>query len=85
LSLYNNRFELDPFLLNKITREEIEIKGSWNSYSSPFPGKEWYMALEFIEKKLLKLKPLITHRLEFKNAETDLPIIYFKLTFRTKS
>ncbi|EIA20277.1 alcohol dehydrogenase, zinc-dependent [Listeria fleischmannii subsp. coloradonensis] len=34
----------------------------WNSYSAPFPGKEWHNSIEFVKQGKIKLKPLISHR-----------------------
>lgn len=46
----------------KVVREEIELVGSWNSYSLPFPGKEWFDIIGLLEDKRLVVEPLITHR-----------------------
>ncbi|MDT2760526.1 galactitol-1-phosphate 5-dehydrogenase [Enterococcus xiangfangensis] len=45
-----------------IFRREYTIKGFWNSYSAPFPGKEWIHSVEFIEQGKINLKDLISHR-----------------------
>ena len=36
----------------KIFRSELTIKGFWNSYSAPFPGKEWFDSITFLENVL---------------------------------
>ncbi|MGQ3381030.1 galactitol-1-phosphate 5-dehydrogenase [Priestia endophytica] len=43
----------------KILRGELEITGSWMSYSAPFPGYEWKAALTYIENGIIDVKPLI--------------------------
>jgi len=47
-----------------IFRREYTINGFWNSYSAPFPGKEWIHSAKFIEQGKIKLKELISHRYE---------------------
>ncbi|MDZ4393189.1 galactitol-1-phosphate 5-dehydrogenase [Cypionkella sp.] len=46
----------------RMVREELEVVGSWNSYSLPFPGKEWRDILELLRSGRLIVEPLITHR-----------------------
>ncbi|VBB08945.1 Hypothetical protein LUCI_4231 [Lucifera butyrica] len=45
-----------------IFRKELTVKGYFNSYSAPFPGKEWSMSVEYAKKGKLALKQLISHR-----------------------
>ena len=63
----------------KIVREEIEIIGSWNSYSVPFPGKEWFDIMKLLEIGRLQVDPLITHRAGLEDA----PEIFRKLKDRS--
>ncbi len=51
-----------PKSFERIVRGELELVGSWNSYSAPFPGIEWKATMDFINSGQLKVKPLITHR-----------------------
>lgn len=78
ISLYEKDIKLEKKILNRITRDELSLFGSWNSYSRPFPGKEWYMAKKFMEEGLLYFKPLISHRIRLMNAKKDLEEIYYK-------
>ena len=45
-----------------IFRREYTLKGFWNSYSAPFPGKEWLHSVDFIESGQIQLKSMISHR-----------------------
>ena len=45
-----------------IFRREYTINGFWNSYSAPFPGKEWIHSAKFIEQGKINLRDLISHR-----------------------
>jgi len=63
----------------RMVRDELEVVGSWNSYSLPFPGKEWFDIIELLAKGRLKIGPLITHRA----ALDDAPAIFAALKART--
>lgn len=45
-----------------IFRRELTLKGFWNSYSAPFPGKEWRNAIDLIEKDIVKVNDFISHK-----------------------
>lgn len=44
-----------------ILRGELVIKGSWNSYTQPYPGQAWSATLDFMGKGELVFKPMISH------------------------
>jgi len=50
-----------PETFERVLRSELHIVGSWNSYSVPFPGKEWFDLIRFIEAGQLSARPLISH------------------------
>lgn len=50
---------LQPHLFEMILRKELTLKGSWMSYSAPFPGREWWLTAEAFKKKILKAEPMI--------------------------
>ncbi|MER1300372.1 zinc-binding dehydrogenase, partial [Ligilactobacillus salivarius] len=47
-----------------IFRHELTVKGFWNSYSAPFPGKEWTTSIEMVKNGSVKIKDLVTHKFE---------------------
>ncbi|MGX7245570.1 galactitol-1-phosphate 5-dehydrogenase [Enterococcus quebecensis] len=49
-----------PEDFEKILRGELEITGSWMSYSAPFPGYEWLAGLRYMAEGEIDVKPLIT-------------------------
>lgn len=51
---------LDPETFEKILRGELEVTGSWMSYSAPFPGYEWETGLRYMSVGQVDVKPLIT-------------------------
>ncbi|KYG89874.1 galactitol-1-phosphate 5-dehydrogenase [Metasolibacillus sp. FSL H7-0170] len=65
-----------PHVFEKILRGEVEITGSWMSYTAPFPGFEWKAALQYLRDGMIDVKPLINeiYRLEDK----DLPFVKMK-------
>lgn len=52
----------------RMVREELEVVGSWNSYSLPFPGKEWFDTIELLRNGRLAVEPLISHRATLEEA-----------------
>lgn len=52
------QFEPEEFEL--ILRRELELTGSWMSYSAPFPGFEWHAALRYLSTGEIDTLPLIT-------------------------
>jgi len=62
LGLPERDIQLAQKSFRRLVREELTVHGSWNSYSAPFPGREWQAALHFMATGQLKTKPLITHR-----------------------
>ena len=55
-----------------ILRKELNILGSWMSYSPPFPGKEWSMAISALAQGRIRVEDLITHRFELDHANLAL-------------
>jgi L-iditol 2-dehydrogenase len=63
VGISHNRLELSKEAVNNILRRELAVKGSWNSFSDPFPGREWTYSLELMSRGKLKTTPLVSHRL----------------------
>ncbi len=57
-----------PDVYEKILRREIQLVGSWNSYSVPFPGREWTDIVALLAAGKLTSRPLISHRLALDEA-----------------
>lgn len=49
-----------PEVFEKILRGELNVTGSWMSYSAPFPGTEWTEALRLIESGAVRIDPLVS-------------------------
>ena len=52
---------LPPKTFECIVRNELWVTGSWNSFSAPFPGREWYAILKYVGDGRLDLKSTISH------------------------
>ena len=66
---------LKPDLFERILRHELWIVGSWNSYSVPFPGREWRDIMRFIARGVLtsKTRRRDPGRLSVKSASCTWP------------
>jgi L-iditol 2-dehydrogenase len=60
---------ITPKNFNWLVRCEVELYGSWNSYSSPYPGTAWHANLKYFASGTLKSAPIITHHFPMQDAE----------------
>jgi len=51
-----------------ILRSEITLRGSWNSYTAPYPGRAWDATLDFMGKGDVVFKPMISHVIQLEEA-----------------
>ncbi|MDR1677762.1 MAG: galactitol-1-phosphate 5-dehydrogenase [Deltaproteobacteria bacterium] len=49
-------------LFEKLNRKELNLTGSWMSYSPPFPGREWTWTADRLGDGKLKFDPSFIHR-----------------------
>jgi len=68
LGISHKELKLSKLAVDRIMRGQISIKGSWNSFSDPFPGWEWTYALKLMETGKLEYKSIITHELALSEA-----------------
>lgn len=50
-----------------IMREQLDIRGSWNSFTKPFPGPDWTGSLKLMEEGV-SARDIISHRLPLEDA-----------------
>jgi L-iditol 2-dehydrogenase len=62
LGISNKELLLSAKSVNQLLRNEINIHGSWNSFSNPFPGKEWTYTIELMDKGKIKTDEIVSHR-----------------------
>lgn len=75
LGISNQPLTLSAEAVNRLLRYEIGIHGSWNSFSDPFPGKEWTYAIECMARGEIKTEEIISHRF----ALEETPEVFLKL------
>jgi L-iditol 2-dehydrogenase len=63
LGISHQGLQLSELAVDRIMRGEISVKGSWNSFSNPFPGWEWKQALELMATGKIDYRSIITHEL----------------------
>jgi len=63
-------------LVSSILRKELTMYGTWNSRFTHLPRNEWAATLCFMKVGKLRVKPLITHRFELKEAEEAFQMMY---------
>lgn len=47
---------------SNILRKELQMTGTWNSGFAPYPMNEWYYIVSLIDKGILRVTDIITHR-----------------------
>jgi len=62
--------ELPPDSFERILRGELEVTGSWMSYSAPYPGYEWETAVRFLKEGKVDVKSLVTNIYTFQDGIT---------------
>lgn len=61
---------LAPREFEHINRKELTVKGSWMSYSAPFPGREWELAGQYLQNKKVQVDKLIDRVMPMKDIAT---------------
>jgi L-iditol 2-dehydrogenase len=56
-------FTIEPKQFEYLNRKELLVRGSWMSYSAPFPGKEWLMAAHYLGTGKIQVEPLIDRKI----------------------
>ena len=59
-----------------ITRKELNVVGSWMSYSAPFPGEEWSTAVWMMKEGLIDVTALQTHTFPIEQIQSAYDVIY---------
>lgn len=60
---------LQPREFEYINRKELTVRGSWMSYSAPFPGREWELAGYYFEKGYIRVDKLINRIVSIKDVD----------------
>lgn len=88
VGISHDNLNLSDKAVDHILRRELTIQGSWNSFSTPFPGAEWTTSLKLMAEGKIWKSSFISHRLslaegpgifsKIKNSEIYFSKIIFK-------
>ncbi|MDR1105472.1 MAG: galactitol-1-phosphate 5-dehydrogenase [Treponema sp.] len=67
LGISHKGLELSEQEVDMIMREQLDLRGSWNSFTSPFPGPDWTGSIELMRNGASAEK-IISHRLSLDEA-----------------
>lgn len=63
LGISHQGLDLTDKDVDYIQRGELQIIGSWNSFTAPFPGRDWTGSVDLFENHGMTAKDIISHRL----------------------
>jgi len=76
LGTSSNDIKIEAEIFERIVRKEILLRGSWMSYSAPFPGDEWNIAIWLLEKGEVDVDLLATHKFPLEKIEKATDLIF---------
>ncbi|WNF89687.1 galactitol-1-phosphate 5-dehydrogenase [Vagococcus fluvialis] len=59
---------IERFYFEQIVRKELNVIGSWNAISAPFPGDEWSATIKALSSGKIEFKSMISHRLSLSDG-----------------
>lgn len=59
-----------PREFEHINRKELTVRGSWMSYSAPFPGREWELAAYYFQKGNIRTDGIIDKIIHMKDIKS---------------
>ncbi|WP_182353306.1 galactitol-1-phosphate 5-dehydrogenase [Flaviflexus huanghaiensis] len=68
----------------RLMRLEISVRGSWNSFSAPFPGSEWTTTLDHMANGNLKWEFMITHEEPLEKVADTIRAMYERTIHSSK-
>lgn len=68
LGISHKGLELSDKEVDLIMREQLDLRGSWNSFTKPFPGSDWTDSIKLYEQYGMTAKDIISHRLPLDEA-----------------
>ncbi|MTI62008.1 MAG: galactitol-1-phosphate 5-dehydrogenase [Firmicutes bacterium] len=63
-------FKITPEQFEYLNRKELMVRGSWMSYSAPFPGEEWTLGAYYLGKKKIRIEKLLDRVVPLKEIWT---------------
>ena len=77
-------FDMDVETFEQILRKELTVRGSWLSYSSPFPGREWTDAVRVLSQAPASPEGIVTHEFGLDEATAGFEVMRATGTERLK-
>jgi L-iditol 2-dehydrogenase len=68
LGISHKGLDLSESEVDKVQRGQISIIGSWNSFTDPFPGNDWFEALKLFDEGKMTSKGVVSHELTLDEA-----------------
>ncbi len=84
LGISHQPLTLSEQTVDWVMRGEKAIVGSWNSFSKPFPGWEWELAVKSLSDGTVDADKIITHKLPLEEVPDIFEKIYRKELFFNK-
>ncbi len=75
---------LDKATFSTFLRREVSLHGSWNSFSAPFPGREWHDSAARFASGELEWEFMITHELGLEELPTTMKQLAERSIFSSK-
>lgn len=69
---------------NRMLRLETKLIGAWNSFSAPYPGREWEVCLQKMATGELKWEFMITHELGLDKVDETIRAMAERRIFSSK-
>lgn len=76
--------EFDKATFSRLLRHEVSLHGCWNSFSAPFPGREWRESAERLASGELSWEFMITHELPLEELPSMMKILADRSEFSSK-
>lgn len=84
IGIPNSTVELDKATFSHFLRNEVTLHGSWNSFSAPFPGREWTDSAEKLASGELRWEFMITHELGLDALPETMKQLFDRSIFSSK-
>ncbi|MDO4288472.1 MAG: galactitol-1-phosphate 5-dehydrogenase [Eubacterium sp.] len=68
LGISHKGLDLSEKEVDTLMRSQLSLIGSWNSFTAPYPGKDWTESLKGFDEKGMTAKDIISHRLPLNEA-----------------
>lgn len=65
----HEEFIIKPKQFECMNRKELSVRGSWMSYSAPYPGKEWTLGAHYLGTGQIKVENLIDRVIPIEDIE----------------